>query len=251
MGREKRRHDRFFVRLPVTLIIGKSSFSAETVDVSFGGLFLRTSNPPPLRQLVKLTFPLPPEDESIDLMAMAVFVDKNASPPGAGLKLFGLSPETQLRWEQFVNYVRALPRAKDPPESDLAEPVDTTEDMTPCLASLRPELRVTVRSPEDLLTIRSKEFRQGRIYVRTDRELDPSTQVDVLFEHPKTKETFIVLGEIDKRVNRSGFVGLRVLLPSLGPQRLEDFERFALEEENEDRDFQIFIDEEDLEDEVA
>jgi len=56
------------------LLRGGREVSLLTGDVSFRGLFLRTDDPPPLRQLLQVKLKLPPENDELVAHAMAVFV---------------------------------------------------------------------------------------------------------------------------------------------------------------------------------
>ena len=67
-----RREARVDVRVPVVVYRGKSPVSLETSDVSFKGLFVRTTDPPPLRSLVRLKVAL--FDREFEAHAMAVHV---------------------------------------------------------------------------------------------------------------------------------------------------------------------------------
>lgn len=129
------------------LVIGKSRVLAETGDVSFGGLFIQTEEPPPLRQLVKIMMRLPPEDQPVVLMGMAVFVERRRAAgekPGIGVQLFGLSPETREHWERFVRHVRSMPARPSPearsdaPEEPSSGPADRPDAAEAPPASMGP-----------------------------------------------------------------------------------------------------------------
>ena len=216
MGSEKRRHDRFYISLPVELVVGKTTTTAETVDVSFGGLFLRTTEPPPARQLVKLNLRIPPKDKPLTVMAMAVFVEevKPSHPKaGVGLKLFGMDPQLQDTWEQFVRHVQTLPRTQVVPEKH-AEQLPVEETSSPW-SSLIPELRIRVRSINDLKKIAQRELARGRMYVRTPLFFPPETKVDLQLVHPSSNQTYSIIASIDGKITKPDFEGLRVNLPAL------------------------------------
>lgn len=230
VGHEKRRHDRFVVRLPVELAVGKKTSSGETVDVSFGGLFVHTSGPPPLRQLVKVGLRLPPKDTPISLMAMAVFVEEDSGRPdrGVGLQLFGLDPSSRERWETFVKHVRTLPRVEKVSEQRAS--LTPIEDEPPSWDRVRPEIRIQVHRVEDLQRILEREVARGRIYVRTPLYLEPGRHVELQIIHPRGGRTFVLLGEVDQKVERPGFEGLRILLPEPNPEELSAFRSFIADD---------------------
>lgn len=230
MGSEKRRHDRYYVKMPVELVVGKASAPGETVDVSFGGLFLRTPHPPPARQLVKVALKLPPKDRPITLMAMAVFVEPPKSEPehipGVGLKLFGMDPSLQERWESFVKYVRTMPRTEVVSADRASE--QPLEDLAARWGGmLIPEIRIKMRTLDDLETILKRELQKGRMYVRTSVYLESGTQVELQLLHPNSNRTYSLTAEVDHRVEQDDFEGLRVKLPNLEGRELSQFQRFV------------------------
>jgi hypothetical protein len=104
-----RREARVDVRVPVTVYRGKKPLELETADVSFKGLFVCTSDPPPLRSLVKLRVAL--VGREFEAHAMAVHVVLPAHPegtivenhrPGVGLQFWGLSGPDRTAWDDFV-----------------------------------------------------------------------------------------------------------------------------------------------------
>ena len=225
MANEKRRHDRFYVTLPMRLQSGGAWVEAETVDVSLGGLFIRTPRPPPLRQLVKAVVVLPPDQNECTLMAMAVFVGPAHNAwTGVGLQLFGLDPSTRSRWEVGVRHVQTLPNVRTVPDVDAREaPVETSEPWE----RLVPELRVRLQNVSDLENILSRELPKGRMYVRTSVHLDSGTEVELQLMHPHSESTFSLAGRVDTRVQRTQFDGLRILLAPLDEARKSALSSFV------------------------
>jgi hypothetical protein len=94
------------VHVPVTVYRGKKPLELETADVSFKGLFVCTSDPPPLRSLVKLRVAL--VGREFEAHAMAVHVVLPGQPegerrtPGVGLQFWGLSGPDRTAWDDFV-----------------------------------------------------------------------------------------------------------------------------------------------------
>jgi Tfp pilus assembly protein PilZ len=229
VSREKRRHDRYRIQLPVELSVGKKVSRGETVDVSFGGLFVRTEDPPPVRQLVKLELRAPPKDERLALMAMAVFVgppDPASGMSGVGLQLFGLDPEVRERWEAFVKFVRTRPGTDAGSEPPAAEPGAAEP---PSWDQVRPEIRIRVGDVEHLERILQQELERRRMYVRTALYLEPGRRVELLLTHPVTGKSFSLQGEVDDKVERPGFEGLRILLPELAAEEKSALARFVRE----------------------
>ncbi|MBS2013515.1 MAG: PilZ domain-containing protein [Deltaproteobacteria bacterium] len=111
-GENMRREVRFDVRMPVEIHRGKIVHALETSDVSFKGLFVKTSDPPPLRSLVRLRVSLP--GRTLEAHAMVVHIvgpndGKGETHVGAGLQFWGLSGSDRAAWDDFV-------RAHRPPK---------------------------------------------------------------------------------------------------------------------------------------
>jgi hypothetical protein len=134
-----RREARVDVRVPVVVYRGKSPVALETSDVSFKGLFVRTTDPPALRSLVRLKVAL--FDREFEAHAMAVHVvtpHENVSSaenhePGVGLQFWGLSGPDRTAWDDFVRglvHVRRAAAKKTSAERDSAHPA-MSEPSTP------------------------------------------------------------------------------------------------------------------------
>ena len=108
MGREQQRDRRYQVRVPVTLVQGRKSHHLLTDDVSFGGMFLRTTQFPPTRQLVQIRIQLEPDGDELVVHAMVARVSApdDSEAHGIGVHLFSLTAEARQRWNQFIHYVR-------------------------------------------------------------------------------------------------------------------------------------------------
>lgn len=114
-----RRETRVDVRVPVVLLRGKVEVSLATSDVSFKGLFVRTTDPPSLRSLVRLKVVL--AGHEFTAHAMAVHVVENVGlgddrVAGVGLQFWGLSGPDRAAWDEFVGGLvqarRAAAKAK-------------------------------------------------------------------------------------------------------------------------------------------
>ena len=129
-----RREARVDVRVPVVVYRGKKPVSLETSDVSFKGLFVCTSDPPPLRSLVRLKVAL--FDREFEAHAMAVHVvndaeDSDDRVPGVGLQFWGLSGPDRTAWDDFVRGLVHARRAAAKPKTAGAEHPALSEPSTP------------------------------------------------------------------------------------------------------------------------
>ena len=76
--------------------------TVEMLDASYRGLFIRTDEPPPERQLVKLVIELPTRD--IELHAVVVRLVMDAlGRTGVGLRFFALNGQDRADWESFIS----------------------------------------------------------------------------------------------------------------------------------------------------
>jgi len=140
-----RREARVDVCVPVVVYRGKNAVALETSDVSFKGLFVRTTDPPPLRSLVRLKVAL--GDREFEAHAMAVHVVSPSSPtdrandaadgehrePGVGLQFWGLSGPNRTAWDDFVRglvHARRAVAKKSSQETQSAHPA-LSEPATP------------------------------------------------------------------------------------------------------------------------
>ncbi len=128
---ERRRDRRYPYRVRLVLSAGRQEIVAQTEDVSFKGIFVRTERPPLERQLVRLRFTLPPEGDELAVMGMVArrLPEKKGLPPGAGIQFYGLAQEHRERWSRFIRFVAggaaaaAVPAVPIDPEVPLdAEP---------------------------------------------------------------------------------------------------------------------------------
>lgn len=132
-----RREARVDVRVPVVVYRGKSPVALETSDVSFKGLFVRTTDPPPLRSLVRLKVAL--FDREFEAHAMAVHVvavneerdDGEHYEPGVGLQFWGLSGPDRTAWDDFVRGLVQQRRAAAKKSSESTTHPALSEPPTP------------------------------------------------------------------------------------------------------------------------
>lgn len=129
-----RRDARLDVRVPVTVIRGKTTLALESLDVSFRGLFLKCMEPPALRSLVRLEVALPSRTFEVHAMAVHVIAADEGREGGVGLQFWGLSGGDRQAWEDFIRTLIGVRRdaAKKAAQEALsgAHPA-TTEMNTP------------------------------------------------------------------------------------------------------------------------
>jgi hypothetical protein len=129
-----RREARVDACIQVIVVRGRKMEALQTTDVSFKGLFLRTSDPPPLRSLMRLRVLLPLRE--IEAHAMVVHVCTTNDPsegrsPGVGVQFWGLAGPEQTAWDDFVRDVFQARRAAAKRALTEATPASTDDPPTP------------------------------------------------------------------------------------------------------------------------
>jgi PilZ domain len=126
-----RREARVDVRVPVVVFRGKKAVALETSDVSFKGLFVRTTDPPALRSLVRLKVALFDREFEAHAMAVHVVTDGDERTAGVGLQFWGLAGPDRNAWDDFVRgLVQARRAAAKPKTAESAHPA-LSEPTTP------------------------------------------------------------------------------------------------------------------------
>jgi hypothetical protein len=130
-----RREARVDARIQVYVVRGRQSVPLETSDVSFKGLFVRTSEPPAVRSLVRLRVRLPLREIHAHAMAVHIAGDVNGRSPGVGLQFWGLAGPDRVAWDDFIRELLQMKRvsARPPPPPALtdSESMLATDNPTP------------------------------------------------------------------------------------------------------------------------
>lgn len=111
-----RREARVDAKIKVVVVRGRRQLTLETSDVSFKGLFLKTSEPPPIRSLMRLRVSLPLREIEAHAMAVHVATEEDLNEaaaeggpsiattrgPGVGVQFWGLAGPDRVAWDDFV-----------------------------------------------------------------------------------------------------------------------------------------------------
>ena len=107
---DRRRAERWPIRLPVTLIQGARAEGRVIEDVSFGGLFLATEIFPGQRRLIRFRAFLPTTSRELTAHGMVVHWvepgNAGGHPAGIGVQLYAMDRAALDAWAQFVSHVR-------------------------------------------------------------------------------------------------------------------------------------------------
>jgi Tfp pilus assembly protein PilZ len=232
---EKRRDKRYRYQMPAVLVRGTREARLLTGDVGYRGLFLRTDDPPPLRQLLQVKLKLPPTEDELTLHAMAVFVVPAGAAgraPGVGLQLYAMSGEARQQWERFVRWVaKTHPESLEAPVKPVATVLDAVNRQFP---RVRRALSVRAQSIRDLQPLVTEDVSRGGMFLRTGLDVAIGSELRLLVTHPLTGHTFAVDTVVRRRVDHPPErAGLGVELFGLDETRREEFAALAeLDEES-------------------
>ena len=230
MGRaEKRRDKRYRYQMLGVLLRGGREESLLTGDVSYRGFFLRTDDPPPLRQLLQVKLKLSPENDELVVHAMAVFVvpaGAAGQTPGVGLQFYAVSAEVRQRWERFVQWVaKTYPDSLDTPTKPLAAAPDAVNRQFP---RVHRALTVRAQSIGDLHHLVTTDVSRGGMFLRTGLDVAIGSELRLFVAHPRTGLTFAVDTVVRRRVESPpDRAGLGVEFVGLDDKRREEFAAFA------------------------
>ena len=123
MGMEERRAEpRVPVELEVHYRSAQEFLTAYTVNISGGGIFIKTREPLPLNQVVHLRFTLPGIARVFNLHGLVVWTNPQPSrssfPSGMGIKFMNLDPEGK---KLIAGFVKAKLPAPPPEQKPSAE----------------------------------------------------------------------------------------------------------------------------------
>src|SRR5262249_21155472 len=207
------------MRIPAILVRGKDEASLVTEDVSMRGIFLRTEEPPNLRQLVQIKLRLPPTNEEVCFHGMAVHVVKKEQAKnrvaGVGIQFFTADPVQRARWEKFVRTV-GEERAKGNKAPALAS---TPTAINNRRARHDAKIRLWVKSLEHLRQIYTENISKGGLLLATNERMAIGAKLRILIMHPVSKESFDLEGSVRRHVLRDHFKGVAVELSNIDEAR--------------------------------
>ncbi len=102
---ERRAEPRAEVELEIQYRTSQEFLAAYTKNISGGGVFVRTSQPLPLNQIVELRFSLPGFDRRFQIGGLVVWVNtssQSAFPTGMGIKFQDIKREDAAAISAFV-----------------------------------------------------------------------------------------------------------------------------------------------------
>lgn len=220
--KQPRREDRFPVRVPVTLRLGREIRKLYTGDVSFRGLFICTDNPPTLRQLISIELLLPPNDDLFTSHGMSVYVLEPGQEidhmPGVGVQFYAQAEAQRRQWEQFVASIKNEPPAALP--EGALDPVKRLHRRIAARFEVRP------KDLDELETIYTRDVSSGGMFLETEMKLEPGKTLSVTIYHPVSQRGFTMECIVRRRSSEAPF-GVGVEFTGMNDERRHRFESFV------------------------
>jgi uncharacterized protein (TIGR02266 family) len=104
MGDKIQRFPRIKTNIKTIFEFSGVLLSGDILNLSRGGIFVRTSIQPPVDEALSLRFYLPGDPEPLEVEGRAVWIQKtaNALPPGMGVQFDNIPPLHKERLHAFV-----------------------------------------------------------------------------------------------------------------------------------------------------
>jgi uncharacterized protein (TIGR02266 family) len=103
---ERREEPRVEAEIEVRYRTAQEFLSSYSLNISGGGIFVRTSEPLSLNRVVRLRFMLPGISHCFDVSGIVVWSNPGSSrsslPPGMGIKLVDLDPHSKHLLAEFI-----------------------------------------------------------------------------------------------------------------------------------------------------
>lgn len=104
MLKNDRTHQRVETSIDVLFSESGAFKKSHTLNISNGGLFLKTDNPLPKDTIVTLRMNLPGETESMEIQGCVVWSNpkgNNTFPSGMGIQFIGMNSESRIKIDVF------------------------------------------------------------------------------------------------------------------------------------------------------
>jgi Tfp pilus assembly protein PilZ len=229
--RPKWRDPRYRVEIAAELLLGdKQVLRSYTLNVSMRGAFIVTDDPPALRQLFRVRFMLPPNDQPVVLHCMAAHVvppATNNRTAGVGIQFYGVGGVDGTRWQQFVRWIRTEhPETLEKPLVLLKQrpqpPQNTRLDPT-----FDGRIKLRFRSTEELRRLYQTNITRGALLLPTKGEVPEGTELDLSLVHPEESTFFPLHGVVRSNIMRDDFAGVSVELTDLTHDRMNSLYDFV------------------------
>jgi hypothetical protein len=219
MPGERRFDTRFPLRLAVTVTSTKTSRDLFSEDVSLRGLFVTTSEPYPLRSLLRVNLVTPWDGRDLEVLAMAVhhvpFDADSGHTPGSGLALYGVDCAARARWDALVAFARAHPHAPPIVPEGAPEP-EPLRRLGPRYGA---EVAIHLERGEGPVLF-TRDVAQGGLLLDAGVDLPVGASMLLHVANPDTGELVDVEAVVRVRVHEAAYQALGVAFVHLDEERL-------------------------------
>jgi hypothetical protein len=185
-----RRYTRYRIRTEVVVRYGGLPRDLCTEDISYGGMFVATDVPAPVRDLIRIEVPgvRTRTGEPLRLCAMVAHVVEPGAKrrPGMGLQLYGLGRDERVAWVSFVDKEAA------------AAPDRPVADSTPLIldgiagAGAEPAVRIIPDDVAELNELYSRLLTERTVIVASAIEVAPRELLRCDLVHPSSRRELSV-----------------------------------------------------------
>jgi hypothetical protein len=198
MDKDRRRHPRYGIEIPVELRAGADFRTFMTGDVSFRGLFVQTDHAPRDQQLVEVRALLPPDDASFQALGMCVFTvpPGGSAPAGAGILLYAVGDGERRKWDGFIRELQNQAEAQEA-EAELEVLDDDSNAEHGAWPLEADEIQLRPASLEHLLQFGNVDLEKGCTVLPEACEGPRGTLLHVHVIHPETGGVFELMGRIE------------------------------------------------------
>lgn len=184
----RRKDLRIKARLKVRFKNAPAFISEYTHNISKGGLFIKTTKPCNLREMVEVVLLLPEGGVEVSCLGEVIHVvsEKEATeenPAGMGLQLNELAEPDRQKIERYI-------------EAELKKNQDLTLEGRRKHPRYQTRIRVRFGSKEALLEEFIHNISHGGIFIQTDNPKPLHERLMVILTHPDTQEEMILHGEV-------------------------------------------------------
>ena len=111
MSVENREHPRVETNIEITFKEKGSLIRSYMLNVSNGGLFLKTAKPLPIDSVVNMHVKLPDQEETMIIVGRVVWINAKSGdhtfPSGMGIQFLKMDPEYKKKINEFVDEHRS------------------------------------------------------------------------------------------------------------------------------------------------
>jgi Tfp pilus assembly protein PilZ len=215
MNANGRRYRRYRICVPVSLVIGKQTFSLETGDLGMSGVFVRTDAHPKANEFVRLTIDLPFGGGLLALLGRVTYVRRPGDPdraPGLGVAFYGNGPTERDAWQKFVREIeRRHPESveREIVLTSAALPVDPVRRRFQRFEVVV-QVKAYFESVDELIEMHTRDISQGGMFIASTIVTAEGERLTLRVVHPETEAEFPIPCVVRRCVNEANRRGLAV-----------------------------------------